>query len=129
MSSCACDPPQLLRVSDENVSEMTTTAGSGPHVRLRCWECGGKAGYIPIDEPFATPLTATLERAVDTESLEAYLRRAASPGTLAHTVTLATEGVSRGDSPERILSAHLTPSVALDHPDVDMEMFVPGDGE
>jgi hypothetical protein len=46
MSGCSCGVPKTVRVSDEGIYR---GQHSGKDVRLRCCECGGKAGFLPLD--------------------------------------------------------------------------------
>lgn len=53
MSGCGCEPPVSLRVSDEGEYGEVRDSGSNsvdgsPVVRLRCKECGGKAGFLAV---------------------------------------------------------------------------------
>jgi hypothetical protein len=46
MSRCSCDDETArVRISDEGI----TTREGRDTARLRCVECGGKAGRIPVD--------------------------------------------------------------------------------
>lgn len=63
MSGCDCRPPRSLRVSDENVVEKDVES-----VRLRCRDCGGKAGWLPVSAASGFGVS------------EEFLRKAAEPG-------------------------------------------------
>lgn len=63
MSSCRCSIPKTVRVSDEGIYNQQ----SGEDVRLRCCECGGKAGFLPLE---------SVERLVPERNVKQY----AEPG-------------------------------------------------
>jgi hypothetical protein len=64
MAGCSCDSDEFsVRVSDELLFDPPDA--DRQRVRLRCRECGGKAGFLPIDalEPFGFGEEAVRESA------------------------------------------------------------------
>ena len=71
MSRCSCDrDTDRVRVSDEG----TWTRDGRVCARLRCVDCGGKAGWIPVDalEPFGFDRDA-VEESTDPGPRQIYL--------------------------------------------------------